>query len=264
MLWKNQANNFIISYSLYKALFTIILYFYSAVIYSQTCGFNCIGITGIYGGYSIQKYKSEALRNYVTIFKYDTVKTDNSERISFGTASGFKFGVNIFRARFNKIYFGAKTHYQFLKEEKKYKYELSGFSYDDKYEIWLNYFAFALDFGIPLFSFLEFKAFESGLTLNTAELHNSIYENGKIQKIEKYSNSARSLNYYLSSGLILKLYKDVLQLEGTVSYNSIKIGLMEDEEGNNLADKKNGELFEKTIDKGGLSLNAQINLSVTF
>ena len=31
---------------------------------SQSCGFGCLGLSGVYSGYSIQKYEADGLNNY--------------------------------------------------------------------------------------------------------------------------------------------------------------------------------------------------------
>lgn len=246
---------------LYILIFFIIIRFDN---FCQTCGFNCIGITGIYGGYSYQNYKSKAFDEYAAIFIYDTVNFNSKENFSFGLAGGWKIGVNIFKAKFKSFYFGAKTHYQYLIENKNFTYEINNIYLEDRFKVELNYFTFAVDFGIPVFSFVDFKVFETGLTFNTAELENSLYQNGKCLKVDKYVNSARTVNYYLASGIILKLYKDILQIEGSASYNSIKIGAMENEEGEPFISKNTKMPYEKTIDKGGFAVSAQVNINISF
>ncbi|MFH1198462.1 MAG: hypothetical protein V1720_22355, partial [bacterium] len=104
---------------------------------AQTCGFGCLGLSGFYGGYSYQQFNADGLNQYLNSTLLDIVN-DDVEQIEFKEGRGFRFGANIFRAKFDDYFITAKGFFQFLKEEKTRSGNLNS-NLQKKLELQMNY-----------------------------------------------------------------------------------------------------------------------------
>lgn len=201
---------------------TLILFFFSVVVLkAQTCGFGCLGMSGFYGGYTIQEYDADALNSVIA----SEIPQDAFTK-KFGRAQGYRVGGNIFRAGFSGFFVTAKGFYQFLNE--KHTYELSSSS--KEYKLSLNYWGLGLDFGFPLFSFFDFKLIEGGATIFSSKLEIS---NGTHEKnVKIYETIKTDLSYYIGTGFVFHLIPNYISIEGTAFYSIFNIDDMEDAQGN--------------------------------
>ena len=70
---------------------------------SQTCGFGCLGLSGVYAGYSFENYVADGLNQQLnndlqSLGIYD-------QEFNFHSGQGFRFGLNIVRANFDSYFF---------------------------------------------------------------------------------------------------------------------------------------------------------------
>ncbi|MDR3626737.1 MAG: hypothetical protein P4L45_07880, partial [Ignavibacteriaceae bacterium] len=79
----------------------------------QSFGFGCLGFVGGYGGYSYQKYNATGLNNYVNGFNEDHKDSLSSPMGKFGVASGYRVGINFFRANIKGFILTTKGFYQY-------------------------------------------------------------------------------------------------------------------------------------------------------
>ena len=229
---------------------------FSSVI-GQTCGFGCLGLSGFYGGYSAQFYDMTTL-NEMTNERLQDFGFANSE-INFETGYGARFGANIFRAQFDNYFITAKGYYQFLKEEKSVDeiIDSNPNSYNSKLE--LDHWGIGVDFGIPLFSMLDWKIVEGGITFYRSKLENTHRRNNEIVDHAQYEEEKINVGYYVGTGLVIHLIKDYISIEGTAVYNQVEIGNLVDDNGNYLFEPHSGKSI---MDKAGVTATVQLNIGV--
>jgi len=222
---------------------------------AQTFGFGCLGLSGIFGGYGIQRYEATGLNSYIAekIALQELPKISNAE---FKEAQGLYVGINIFRAKFSSTFITMKGFYQFAQERKEFPMD---FGHTDIYELNFNYFGLALDFGIPLGSFVAFKLFDAGATYSDINLKvNSADENGEYI-LEEYKVEKPVISYFVGSGLIFNLVKNYISLEITARYHFGNISDLVNSSGKYfLNDNRNGDLIEKA----GIQATAQLNIGI--
>ncbi len=233
----------------------VILFFFTAYfLNAQSCGFGCLGFSGAFGGYTIQQYKAEGVNNAVKLFR-DQFKFSN-DRLKFKQGKGFKVGANIFRANFTGYFLTAKAFYQFLKEENKIFTNQSQGATQESYTLKLNHWGVGVDFGIPLFNFLDFKIVEGGVTFFKSSLENKITQDGKELSKIRFDNPKIDIGYYVGTGIILHLIRDYVSIEGTAFYHKMEIKEM--------VPDKNGDLFSNInnsyINQGGFGADVQLNV----
>lgn len=239
-------------------LFVVIFLFATNMNYSQSCGFGCLGLSGVYGGYAIEKYKLDGLN---TTLNSQLLSLGNNENIfKFDELRGLRVGANIFRAKFSGFFITAKGFYQFLKATQQT--EEKGLSNKSvmKSDLTLNHWGFGIDLGFPIFSFLSLKILDGGVNLYTSELMNTVGKDIKTTE-EDYNYSSMTMGYYAGSGIILELIKNYVSIEGTAYYQVISINNLIDNSGNKLP---TDESKLKFVDKGGLSAVVQLNVGISF
>ncbi len=222
--------------------------------YSQSFGFGCLGLSGIYGGYTYQDYKADGLNSYI-----NSISVNGSQnKVTFSRAEGLRVGGNIFRANFSGYFLTLKGYYQFLKETKTVDVATLAHSGNEEFELKLDHWGFGIDFGFPIFSFLDLKLVEGGVTFYNINLKNSYTSTGSVKVENNYSEPQSTVGYYAASGLILHLVKNYISIEGTAIYNFINIPTVQIGRGSNLNSiPKNQQNF---IEKGGLAVSVQLNL----
>jgi len=225
---------------------------------AQACGFGCLGLSGVYGGYSIEKYKLDGLNK--TLNEQLTALGNNEKVFQFEEMRGLRVGANIFRAKFSNFFLTAKGFYQFLKSSQEAKEQSVSGESIMKSDLSLNHWGFGIDIGFPIFSFLSLKLIDGGVNLYTSELMNTFSDNTGTQE-KDYNYSSMTMGYYAGFGLIIELIKNYISLEGTAYYQAISINNLVDNSGNKLP---SDESRQKFVDKGGLSATVQLNVGISF
>jgi len=89
-------------------------------IQSQTFGFGCLGFVGGYGGFTYQGYNAKGLNEFVQQFNEAKASTLQSDLNEFKHATGYRIGINFFRASFEGGFMiTAKGYYQSLSKKKR-------------------------------------------------------------------------------------------------------------------------------------------------
>ncbi len=236
--------------------FILIFFVLNSKIQPQSFGFGCLGLSGFYGGYSQQEYKADGI-NLFAQQNYNGPLANNDVKFQKGT--GFRIGANIFRAQFDDVFISLKGFFQFLKEEHEVVDELSQEILKNKYKLSMNHWGLGIDFGFPVFSFLDLKLIDGGVAFYNSDFEYQTLLNDE-QKIEqKFSPEKPKIGYYVGTGLILHLIKDYISIEGTAAFSSITIDKM-------LSDKDETlPMNSKTaIEKGGFTGTVQLNVGFPF
>jgi len=221
----------------------------------QSCGFGCLGFSGGYGGYTIQQYDMKGLNDHlheiVGAAGYDIGEN------TFHEGKGFRVGINIFKARFDAVYFGTKFFYQFLEEEKTFV-NTNDPSKQRKFNLGFNYWGFGGELGFPLFSYLDLKLVEGGVTLHNVTFKDETYVGDAMFSEVKYESTGTQVGYYVASGLIIHLIKNYISIEGTASYNFIDLEEVQSDNGE-IIPARGG--IVSLAQKGGLTGTVQFNVS---
>lgn len=232
-------------YTVSAILFILVLYFsVNENIKAQSCGFGCLGLSGVYGGYTFQEFKADGINSFVS----------TSDNFEFNKGEGFRIGTNLFRAQFDDYFITAKGFFQFINEEYKTSDLLN--SVGEEYQLKHNYWGVGVDFGIPLFSIVDWKIVEGGVTFLNVELKTNQLVNEVQISESKFENKKLDVGYYVASGIIIHIIKDYISLEGTASYNIYKVDEFVDDNGNNVA-IESGKSF---IENKGVTATVQLNL----
>ncbi|MFH0733756.1 MAG: hypothetical protein V1773_04175 [bacterium] len=227
-------------------IFIVMMFSIFQTVKAQTCGFGCLGLSGFFAGYSIQK---NSFDNFNTNLQDKNIKFDN--------LSGFRFGANLFRANFDRFIVSFKGYYQISGQKKVIQENVGGALSEDKYELDLNHWGIGLDFGIPLFGFLDLKIIEGGVDFFSSSYSYKQTINGFDISDLKFTGSSTDMGYYVGTGLIFHLIKNYASLEGLVYYNKVKVSYMMNNSGEYLFGKKSG-----LIDSGGFAATIQLNIGV--
>lgn len=241
-----------------KILRNILFLFFFAVNvnYAQSFGFGCLGLSGVYAGYSYQKYQPLGLNSYIKFIS----DPDNPNTDTFGEASGYRFGANIFRAQFDRYFFSVKGFYQFLEENHKVDVLRAELPVTDEYNLRIDYWGVGVDFGVPLFTFLDWKIIDGGITFSNFRFTSRLSINSNNLAEIEYEQPKTYVGYYVATGLIIHVVKDYLSLEGTAFYNQIQAEYLESDNGLNRMPPR---IFsENFIDSGGLNASVQLNIGV--
>jgi hypothetical protein len=241
-------------------LFLFII-FLSFQIFPQSFGFGCFGFVGGYAGYSYQKYEPGSLNEAVRNFNLNT-SNGTAEIISdFGTAQGYRIGLNFFRAKFSDFFISVKGYYEVLTENQSYSFVSSNNSISGAIDFNLKSWNFGLDFGIPVTNLLSWKIIDGTIHFNNAQITHKQNLNDNISDI-RYTNDNPDLGYSLSTGFIYSIVEDFVSLEGTAGYTFLKIKKMTADDGTEFSLGPNKNKLPETnfINNGGFNAVIQINV----
>lgn len=223
----------------------------TGISFAQTCGFGCLGLSGAYGGYTMQSYKAEGLNNYL-IDKLGEKGND----LEFSSGTGFRIGGNIVRAQFDDYFFTVKGFYQFLNEENKLINDTFN-DFRNTYTFKVNYWGLGVDVGVPICGFLDLKILDAGITFIQADFEEKEFSGNIETSYTKYENEDSELGYYFGSGVIIYLVPDYISFEGTAYYSVLKIKNMINDSGKKLLQENSSDL----LSEGGFSFTMQLNIS---
>jgi hypothetical protein len=241
-------------YSIY--IFSLLL-IVNSISFSQTCGFGCLGLSGFYGGYSVQLIEPTGLNEHLTNLARQFSAT--ADQIKFSKTEGFRIGANLFRAQFDKYFLTAKGYYQFLKQDKSINSFNSVSAREFNSTLELNHWGVGLDFGIPLFRFMNWKIIEGGVTFYTTDLSYSTIQQDNSSSEFKYEQVDVNVGYYVGTGVIIHIIEDHISIEGTAAYNQVSIDDLINADSNFLLGENSNR---SVLDKGSFSASIQLNIGV--
>lgn len=236
-----------------KYIITIFI-FSSIIVKSQTCGFGCLGLSSVYGGYSFHKYDAGVLNSIIND------KIQSTSKIDFGKSQGVLVGSNIFRARFKGVFLTAKGYYQFLKEKKNVDYtpdNMVAFDKQYEYQLEMDHWGFGIDLGVPITNFFDLKIIDGGIAIFNVDLYERDNINTKnTNEVEYESNS--DIGYFVGSGVIFHIVENYVSLEGSAHYNFFSIREME-----RTSDEFKLKMEDRDlITNKGISYTVQLNIGI--
>ncbi len=220
----------------------------------QTFGFGCLGFVGGYGGFSYQDYNTAGLNEYVEY--WNSLEFVHSPIDEFSSATGYRIGLNFFRATFeNKIIVTAKGFYQYVNE--KNKASVGGGASLDNYsmDLTLKSWSIGFDVGWQFTNVISWKILDGSLNFNNVTLTQTADLPGETT-VNKYKSDSGVIGYSLGTGIIVSI-SDYASIEGLAGYTYISIDNVYDENGNSFLIPN---ITEKFIDSGGFTAVIQLNV----
>jgi hypothetical protein len=236
----------------FKIIFVIILF--TSVLKAQTFGFGCLGFVGGYGGYSYQNYNAAGLNEYIRY--WNALEFVHSPLDEFSSASGYRVGLNLFRATFeNGIIVTAKGFYQYVNE--KNKATVGGSTNTDNHTMELTFKSWSLGFdvGWQFTKVISWKILDGSLNFNNVTLTQTTDLPGESD-VNKYKSDSGVLGYSLGTGIIVAINQYV-SIEGLAGYTYIVIDNVYSD---NSEPFLNTNYKDKFIDSGGFSTVIQLNV----
>jgi len=236
-----------------KILFLLISI--SSLAEAQTFGFGCLGFVGGYAGYSYQDYNAAGLNEYINY--WNSLEFVHSPLDEFSSASGYRVGLNLFRATFeNGIIVTAKGFYQYLSKENKATAGVG--ASDDNYsmDLTFNNWSLGFDVGWQFTKVVSWKIIDGSLNFNNVTLTETTDLPGETY-VNKYKSDSGVIGYSIGTGIIVAIIKDYVSIEGLAGYSQIVIDNVYDDNGEPFL---NSSYEEKFIDSGGFSAVIQLNV----
>jgi len=248
-----------------KNLFYLILvasfFLYGTNIQSQTFGFGCLGFVGGYGGFTYQEYNAKGLNEFVQQFNEAKASTLQSDLNEFKYATGYRVGINIFRASFEGGFMvTAKGYYQSLGQKSEVTENIpegiSNYSFDLDLKNW----AIGFDVGINLTSGISWKILDGAVHFNKVKLTNTVNKPGYTE-IHKFISDENVFGYSVGTGFIVYIVKDYISIEGLAGYTGLTIDEMKLEDETTFSPEPlNTQKSVKFIDSGGFTAVVQLNV----
>ena len=230
---------------------------------AQSFGFGCLGLVGGYAGYSYQIYKPTGLNTYIQTFNLIRKDSLKGAMQNFGKSSGYRVGINFFRADLKGFILTAKGFYQSLGEENNASVVSAVGTYNSSFDFILKSWGIGLDLGTSLTHSLSWKVIDVSLLFNSAQFTNTTNKPGAVTIVSTYKTDKQVLGYTVGTGFILAIIGHYVSLEGFAGYTYLKIDMVKQDDGTYLAvNESSGTEMKNFIDKGGF--NALVQLNVGF
>jgi hypothetical protein len=250
--------------SLQRLASILLLFLFAAsVVKAQSFGFGCLGFVGGYGGYSYQEYKPVGLNNYIDVFNQSRGNSLVSPMKKFGKATGYRVGLNFFRAKFDNFILTTKGYYQLISEEHEAleKYGIGTRSTSLKLEM-MNW-GVGIDLGISITKAISWKVVDGSLNFNNITLTNTENVTGAQTLVRKYKTKSTNLGYSIGTGFILDVIDEYLSIEGLAAYTKLSIDNIQMNDGTLLTENETTTApMTNFISAGGF--NAVVQLNVGF
>jgi hypothetical protein len=249
-----------------KFIVLLLFFFLSSnqFIVAQTFGFGCLGFVGGYGGFTYQKYNPAGLNQFID--NHNSLEYTSKPVDEFSYATGYRLGLNFFRATFeNGIILTAKGYYQSL--AKKNKGGVGITQSEDNYSLDINLknWAIGFDVGWELTKVLSWKILDGSLNFNNVTLTETIDMPGEPTIINKYKSNGGIVGYSIGTGIIVAILKDYVSIEGLAGYTYLVIDNVYDENGTPFLNppqipEQSFWTDSKFIDSGGFTAVIQLNV----
>lgn len=246
-------------YKLFQKILFLVLIFASQIL-PQSFGFGCLGFVGGFGAFTYQQYNANGLNRYVANFNTTYSEYLDNEMGEFTKATGYRLGVNVFRAKFSGLFFTAKGFYQQLLEDHSARVYQTAIGIDYEYDLKIKSWGIGADIGIPVTDFLSWKILDGSILVNSARFTETI-NSSQGTAVKKYVNDETEIGYSLGTGFIIEIIKNYISIEGSASYTQLTIDKMVNEDGSgNLNFNSRSSSEENFISGGGFNAVVQLNL----
>lgn len=231
---------------------------------AQTFGFGCLGFVGGYGGFSYQKYNPAGLNEHIR--EFNLTEFVNTPIDEFSTATGYRLGLNFFRATFeNGIIVTAKGFYQALDKKNKGGVGIGQSTDNYSLDIDLRNLSLGFDIGWQFTKVVSWKIIDGSLNFNNVKLTETTDLPGQTT-VKKYDSEGGVIGYSIGTGIIVAIYQDYVSIEGLAGYTHLEIDDVFDENGiaflNPISTTEQIKSENKFINSGGFSAVIQLNVGL--
>jgi hypothetical protein len=228
---------------------------------AQSFGFGCLGLVGGYIGYTYQVYKPTGLNTYVQTFNLIRKDSLKSSMNSFGKSSGYRVGINFFRADLRGFILTAKGFYQDLGEENDATVVSASGTSNVNYNFNLKSWGIGFDLGTSLTYSLSWKVLDASLLFNSAQFTNTTNYPGAITNVNTYKTDKQILGYTVGTGFILAVIGNYVSLEGFIGYTFLRIDMVKQDNGSFLTvNESSASDMKNFVDAGGFNGVIQLNI----
>lgn len=243
-------------------VYTIVLIIcFSGYINAQSFGFGCLGLVNGYAGYSYQVYKPTGLNNYIDFF--NTIREDSLDAPlkHFGKGTGFRVGVNFFRANVEGFVLTAKGFYQLSNERTGATVTTSSGITNTNFQLKIKTFGVGFDLGIDVTKSLSWKVLDAAFLFNNAEYNATTNHPFGHTDVLRYNTEKGVVGYSLGTGFILELIDQYVSLEGLAGYTFFSLDKIIDDENTYLTvNESSTEVMNNFIESGGFIAVIQLNI----
>jgi hypothetical protein len=250
---------------MFRCIFVLLLLLTSNLLYaqSQAFGFGCLGFVSGYGGYSYQIYKPEGLNGYIAVLNETREDSLVSPMSNFGKTSGYRVGINLFRAKVTNFVLTAKGFYQSVTEKHESLERIFNGTRSTTFKLDLKNWGIGLDLGIAITNSLSWKVIDGALNFNNVTFTNTENSSGAQTIVKKFKTTSTSLGYSFGTGFILEVVDQYFSIEGVAGYTEISIDQLQLDDGTLLTVNENSSVvMDNFISSGGF--NAVIQFNVGF
>jgi hypothetical protein len=241
----------------------LISFFAVSGVMAQSFGFGCLGFVGGYGGYSYQRYEPKGLNDYIVVFNQNREDSLVSAMGGFGTAKGYRVGLNFFRAKVDNFIITTKGYYQSLTEKHESLEKFQTGTTSTTMRLDLRNWGVGLDLGISITSRISWKVVDGAVHFNNLVFTNTENSTGAQTIVRKFKTESTSVGYSIGTGFILEIIDDYISIEGTAAYTQISVDNLQLDDGTLLTRHENTtDPMKDFIESGGF--NAVIQLNVGF
>jgi hypothetical protein len=227
---------------------------------AQSFGFGCLGLVGGYAGYSYQVYKPTGLNTYLQTFNLIRKDSLQGSMKNFGKSSGYRVGINFFRADLRGFILTAKGFFQNLGEENDATVVSSVGTSNASYNFNLKSWGIGVDLGTSISYSLSWKVIDASLLFNSAQFTNTTNYPGKTY-INTYKTDKQVIGYTVGTGFILAIIGNYVSLEGFAGYTYLRIDRVKQDDGTYLTLNESSTTEMKNfIDAGGFNAVVQLNI----
>lgn len=233
---------------------------------AQTFGFGCLGFVGGYGGFTYQEFKADGLNQYVKFFNENNSITSELKEFTFAT--GYRIGLNFFRASFpGGLIVTAKGYYQSMGKKNEASSEVVQVgTVNTSLDLDLKNWAVGFDVGWEFTSHISWKIVDGALHFNNIVLTETDNLPGET-RVRKYENDATVVGYSVGTGIIIAIIKDYVSIEGLAGYTFISVDDLTNSEGIPFLGPHPEAAFvtvdpPKFFDKGGFTAVVQLNVGL--
>jgi hypothetical protein len=247
--------------SLFLTCLSLIIVLNSSVIKAQSFGFGCLGLVGGYVGYSYQVYKPTGLNTYIQTFNLLRKDSLKSSMNNFGKSSGYRVGINFYRADLRGFILTAKGFYQSLTEENTASLVSAAGTSNTSFDFNLRSWGIGFDLGTSITHSLSWKVLDASLLFNTAQFTNTTNYPGAVTNVNTYKTDKQILGYTVGTGFIFAIIGNYVSLEGFAGYTFLNIGTVKQDNGSYLTVNESSSTEMKNfVDAGGFNGVIQLNI----
>lgn len=244
-----------------KIIIFLIAAFAVSISAQQKIGFGCFGMVGAFGGFTYQAYNAEGLNNYIDVFNANRKDSLTTPMGKFSASTGYRVGINFFRASLKGLVITTKGFYQSVKESQQAKVNSKTKEYSYLYELNVKSWGLGFDIGATLAKPIVWKVIDASVNFNNSEFKTTNNFPEAVTIVNKYKDES-NLSYTIGTGFILSVLSDYVSLEGTVGYSIFKINNLKSDENKKITvDEKSSLEMDNFIKSGGLNAVLQLNIS---